>query len=80
MLQNQLIHRQKKAAEKKAKEEAEKKKAEEEYKAQVKDWVDYYYGYMTEAEIIQNMGEVFLKESAFTEKLDRIKVKYGLVE
>ena len=44
---------------------------EEEYKAQIKYWVDYYYGYMTEAEIIQNMGEVFLKESAFTEKLDK---------
>ena len=44
---------------------------EEEYKAQVKHWVDYYYGYMTEAEIIQNMGEIFLKESAFTEKLDK---------
>ena len=44
---------------------------EEEYKAQVKHWVDYYYGYMTEAEIIQNMGVIFLKESAFTEKLDK---------
>ena len=44
---------------------------EEEYKAQIKYWVDYYYGYMTEAEIIRNMGEVFLKESAFTEKLDK---------
>ena len=45
--------------------------SEEEFKAQVKYWVDYYYGYMTEAEIIQNMGEVFLKESAFAEKLDK---------
>ena len=44
---------------------------EEEYKAQVKYWVDYYYGYMTEAEIIQNMGETFLKESAFAEKMDK---------
>ena len=44
---------------------------EEEFKAQVKYWVDYYYGYMTEAEIIQNMGEVFLKEAAFSEKLDK---------
>ncbi len=43
---------------------------EEEFKAQVKHWVEYYYGYMTEAEIIQNMGEVFLTESAFTEKMD----------
>ena len=44
---------------------------EEEYKAQVKYWVDYYYGYMTEAEVIQNMGETFLKESAFAEKMDK---------
>ena len=45
--------------------------SEEEYKAQVNYWVEYYYGYMTEAEIIHNMGEVFLKEAAFTEKLDK---------
>ena len=45
--------------------------SEEEFKAQVKYWVDYYYGYMTEAEVIQNMGEVFLKEAAFAEKLDK---------
>ena len=41
-----------------------------EYKAEIKYWVDYYYGYMTEAEVVQNMGEVFLKEAAFAEKLD----------
>ena len=44
---------------------------DEEFKAQVKQWVDYYYGYMTEAEIIQNMGETFLRESAFSEKMDK---------
>ena len=44
---------------------------EEEYKAQVKYWVTYYQGYMTEAEIIQNMGEIFLRESAFAEKMDK---------
>lgn len=44
---------------------------DEEYKAQIKYWVDYYYGYMTEAEIIQNMGETYLKEAAFTEKMDK---------
>ena len=44
---------------------------EEEYKAQVNYWVDYYYGYMTEAEVIQNMGEVFLREAAFSEKMDK---------
>ena len=45
--------------------------SEEEYKAQVNYWVEYYYGYMTEAEVIQNMGEVFLKEAAFAEKMDK---------
>lgn len=44
--------------------------SEEEYKEQVQYWVDYYYGYMTEAEIVQNMGEVFLKEAAFAQKMD----------
>ena len=43
---------------------------EEEYKAQIQYWVDYYYGYMTEADIIQNMGETYLKEAAFAEKMD----------
>ena len=43
---------------------------EEEFNAQVNYWVEYYYGYMTSAEIIQNMGEVFLTESAFAEKMD----------
>ena len=44
--------------------------SEEEYKAQINYWVEYYYGYMTEAEIIQNMGEVYLTEAAFATKLD----------
>ena len=44
--------------------------SEEEFDKQVQYWVDKYYGYMTEEEIIQNMGEVFLTEAAFTEKLD----------
>ena len=43
----------------------------EEFDAQVKYWVDYYYGYMTAEEIIANMGEVFLTEAAFAEKLDK---------
>ncbi len=42
---------------------------DEEYKAQVKYWVDSYYGYMTEAEIIKSMGETFLRESAYAEKI-----------
>lgn len=44
--------------------------SEEEFDEQVQYWVDYYYGYMTEEEIIQNMGEVFLTEAAFASKLD----------
>jgi trigger factor len=48
---------------------------EAEFKAQVQYWVDYYmstyYTPITEAEVIQNMGEVFLYESAFGEKLDK---------
>ncbi len=42
---------------------------DEEYKAQVTYWVTYYQGYMTEADIIANMGEVYLKESAFADKM-----------
>ena len=41
-----------------------------EYKAEIKYWVDYYYGYMTEDDIIQNMGEKSLKEAAFASKMD----------
>ena len=44
--------------------------SKEEFDEQVKYWVEYYYGYMTEAEIIQNMGEVYLTEAAFATKLD----------
>ena len=44
---------------------------DEEYQAQVKYWVNYYYGYLTEADIIQNMGEDNLIESAFVEKMDK---------
>ena len=44
---------------------------QDEFDAQVKSWVDYYYGYMTAEEIIANMGEVFLTEAAFSEKMDK---------
>ncbi len=46
---------------------------EEEFNAQVQYWVAYYssyYGTMTAEDVIQNMGEVFLAESALTDKLD----------
>ncbi len=42
---------------------------EEEYRAQIKNWVTSYEGYMTEAEIIQSMGETFLRQSAYSEKI-----------
>lgn len=43
----------------------------EEFDAQVNIWVEQYQGYMTAEDIIRNMGEVFLTEAAFTEKLDK---------
>jgi hypothetical protein len=48
---------------------------EEESDKQVQYWIDYYlstyYTSVSKSEIIQNMGETFLKESAFAEKLDK---------
>ncbi len=48
---------------------------EEEFDAQVQYWIDYYlttaYTQVSKAEIIQNMGETFLRESAFSEKMDK---------
>ncbi len=48
---------------------------QEEFDKQVQYWIDYYlstyYTSVSKAEIIQNMGETFLKESAFAEKLDK---------
>ena len=43
---------------------------EEEYKAEIKYWVDYYYGYMTESQIVANMGESSLREAALVAKMD----------
>ncbi len=42
---------------------------DEEYKAQIEYWVTYYSGQMTEAEIVQSMGETFLRQSAYSEKI-----------
>ena len=39
----------------------------------MKYWQDYYsayYGTMPREDVIQNMGEVFLKESALSEKMN----------
>ncbi len=42
---------------------------DEEYRDQIKYWVDYYGGQITESEVVSNMGETFLRESAFSEKM-----------
>ena len=44
---------------------------DEEYKAEIKYWVDYYYGYMTESQIVENMGERSLREAALVSKMDK---------
>lgn len=43
---------------------------DEEYKTEIKYWVDYYYGYMTEAQIVENMGERSIREAALVSKMD----------
>ena len=42
---------------------------DEEYKAEIQYWVDSYQGYMTADEIVANMGEAVLRESAFAQKM-----------
>ncbi len=54
---------------------------DEEYQAQIDYWVNYYYGSMTEAEVVQANGEIFLKQSALAAKmeewlLDRVTFTY----
>jgi len=54
---------------------------DEEYKEELDYWVDYYYGYMTEAEVEANMGKIFLTETAFANKMktwlmDRVTFTY----
>ncbi len=44
---------------------------EEEYKAELKYWVDYYQGYMTEDEIETQMGEKVIRAAAFGEKIQK---------
>ena len=43
--------------------------SDEEFKAEVQYWVDYYYGYMTEEEILTNMGEDVIREGTLAEKM-----------
>jgi trigger factor len=44
---------------------------EEEFQAELKYWVDYYQGYMTEEEILTNMGEDVIREGALSEKMQK---------
>ena len=46
----------------------------EEYEEQIQYWIDYYasgYNAMTRDEVIQNMGETFLREAALQEKMGK---------
>ncbi len=54
---------------------------DEEIDEQIDYWVTYYSGYMTESDVVQSMGEVFLTESAFAAKmkawlLERVSFTY----
>ena len=51
--------------------EGMKSVSDEEYKAELKYWVDYYYGYMTEEEILSNMGEEVIRAGALSEKMQK---------
>lgn len=42
---------------------------DEEYQEQIDYWVEMYSGYMTAAEIVQSMGETYLRESAYAIKM-----------
>ena len=44
---------------------------EEEFKAELKYWVEYYQGYMTESEILASMGEGTIRAAAFGEKIQK---------
>ena len=51
--------------------EGMKSVSDEEFKAELKYWVDYYYGYMTEEEILSNMGEEVIRAGALSEKMQK---------
>ena len=44
---------------------------EEEFKVELKYWLDYYQGYMTEEEIVAQMGEHVIRAAAFGEKIQK---------
>ena len=43
---------------------------DEEYEAEIQYWVDYYQGYMTKEEVLQNFGEVAIREGALSAKME----------
>lgn len=43
--------------------------SDEEMQAELDYWVDYYSGYMSEEEILENMGEDVIREGALSEKM-----------
>ena len=45
--------------------------SDEEFKAELQYWVDYYYGYMTEEELLANMGEDVIRSGALSEKIQK---------
>ena len=45
--------------------------SDEEYKAELAYWVEYYNGYMTEEEILANMGEDVIRSGALSEKMQK---------
>ena len=45
--------------------------SDEEFKAELQYWVDYYNGYMTEEELLANMGEDVIRSGALSEKIQK---------
>ena len=44
--------------------------SEQEYEAEVQYWVDYYQGYMTKDEVLENFGESVIREGALMTKME----------
>ncbi len=58
---------------------------DEEYEAELESLVEYYGGYMTEADILASMGEIAIRESAFSAKMqewlmERVTFTFASVE
>ena len=42
---------------------------DEELEDEIKYWIEYYGGYVTKEDILENIGEAYLRESAFAVKM-----------